>query len=261
MAIHIGGTFHYEILVEEEKVGLNTRLTGKGRTTREPSIHPGLLGYTPEFEVSEGLVILRSRESEHIRRTNKHFVSLNPVASAAFDLGEWFPLVIQGGDLVHFHRSGTGDFGFSVTRNDRLILAMGAIVDTFLGSDLEVRDDPRLSEIGVRNDPRSGDPKSFLDYREKTLEDFRLTVVIQNQSYSLQEGEELLANDYYIFFERAHKIGIPGRQSLLTIAQLNEKLTKETVMNCTKRFTAPSGVGGTWELYTEPSRKWWQIWK
>jgi hypothetical protein len=67
MAIHPGGTFHYEILVEEEKVGLNTHFIGKGRTTREPSIHPGLLGYAPEFEVSEGLFVLRSSESEHTR--------------------------------------------------------------------------------------------------------------------------------------------------------------------------------------------------
>jgi hypothetical protein len=169
--------------------------------------------------------------------------------------------VIQGGDLMYFRRSGTGDYGFSVTRNDRLILAMGAIVGIFLGSDIEVKNDPRLSEIGIRNGPRSDDHEELLLYKEKSLEDFRLTVVIQNQSYTLQEGEELLINDYYIYFERGHKIGIPGKQSLLTIALLNEKLTKETVMNNTKRFIASSGVGGTWELYPEPPRKWWQIWK
>jgi hypothetical protein len=244
MVIGPGGRFQYEILIEEDKVGPKPRLIGKGRTAKDSAGHPGLLGYTPDFELSEGLICLRARESDFIKRPKKRLASNRPLIAISFDLGEALPQVIQDGDLLDFRRSGTGDYGFSLTRNNRLILALGAIDGTHLGSEVEVRNDPRLD-----------DPDLFFKHIWYTLKDYRLTLIVQNHVYTLQEGEELISSSYYVYFERGDEIGLPGRETILGIAQLSEKLTRETVIKCTKRFTVPSDLDREWKQYGWPPIK------
>lgn len=236
MAIHIGGTFDYKISVEEDKAKPKTKWTGKGRTTRHWRVNPGLLGYAPDFELSEGLITLHSTKPKYIRWMTNHFINNDPLTSASFEVGNALNIAIRGGDLLHFHRSCTGDLGFSLIRRDKLVLAMGAIAGAFLGSGAEVREAPRLREL-----------RGFHALYEHTLRDLHVTVRIQNQALDLLEGEEVIVDSYYVFVERAYIVGMPGQQSILSIAKLSEDLTKETVISCTKRFTNPNEMITLWE--------------
>lgn len=250
MAIHIGGTFDYKISVKEDKAKPKTKWTGKGRTTRHWIVHPGLLGYAPDFELSEGLITLHSTEPKYIRWMTKHFINNDPSASASFEVGNALNIAIRGGDRLHLHRSFTGDLGFSLIRSDKLVLAMGAIAGASLGSGAEVREDPRLREF-----------RGLQALYEHTPRDLQVTVLIQNRAFDLHEGQEVIVDSYYVFVERAYRVGMPGQQSILSIAKLSEELTKETVISCTKRFTNPDKMMTLWEQDREPARKRWQVWR
>ena len=100
MAIAPGGTFDYEISIEEYKGSPKPRWIGKARTIRDRAIHPGLLGYAPDFELSKGLVTLRSTDPEHFRRKDKHFIRQRPLALASFEIGD--ALAVQLGIRIFF---------------------------------------------------------------------------------------------------------------------------------------------------------------
>jgi hypothetical protein len=230
-----GGTFDYEIPVEEDKSSPKTRWMGKGQTTRARAYHPGLLGYTPDFELSEGLLTLRSTEPEHIRRTDKHFIEQGILALASHEIGDALAMALRDRDFLYFSRSGSGEYGFSLIRNNILILGMGGIAYLPLGSGIEVIEDPRLRELDIFDD----------DFVPPG--DLRVTVRIQDQSFDLLEGQEVIAGSYHVFVGRDSEVGIPGWGSILSIAQLTGKLTREMVISCTMKFTDAEKMS-RWEL-------------
>src|ERR1044072_7276682 len=229
MAIAPGGTFDYEISIEEYKGSPKPTWIGKARTIRDRAIHPGLLGYAPDFELSKGLVTLRSTDPEHFRRKDKHFIRQRPLALASFEIGDALAMAVGDQDILRFRRSGTGDLGLSLIRREKLILAIGAIAGIPLGSEIRVQEDELLREC-----------QGFRALSEPPLRPLHVKVIILNQALDLLEGEEATVNSYYIFVERTYKIGIPGQQSILSMVRLDESATKEEIIRCTKRFSEPN---------------------
>ena len=92
-----------------------------------------------------------------------------------------------------------------------------------------------------------------------------MKVFIQNQMLSLLEGQEAVVDPYYVFLQRGSRMGEPGERSILSIAQLSEKLTRDVVISCTKKFANPDQMGRRWEVpieatRTKNARKWWHVW-
>jgi len=118
---------------------------------------------------------------------------------------------------------------------------MGAIVGAFLG--LEIK-------VGIGPNPL---------LLKRGIVEACIKVLIQNQLLNLTEGQEVDVGPFYVFVERMFRDGCPGQAAILSIAQLSEKLTREMIMNCTKRFANPN-ISTHAELPVEPAKQWWQVW-
>ena len=221
------GTFEYEVEVRVEKQAdsLGRKWIGKGKTNRDRSQHPGWIGYQPGFELAGDLLTLNSTESLLVRRTDRHFQKwIPPQNSLSLRVGVALGRVLQAGDLLQIERAGTGDFGISLVRNNKLVLAAGAIVGMPMGTGVELHDDDRLR----------GSLLKFI--RGAPPKDLKVTVRIDDQARDLLDNDETQIGDYYIYVGRTHRVGIPGEQSILAIGRLSETLTKQLVRNSVKGF-------------------------
>src|SRR5437763_10083761 len=133
------GTFEYSLIVKRD-TGTQHKWLGRAHSLRDSSIHPGMAGKRPLFDLEDSRLTLRATESKFTRRTNRHFRRWGPPPpSVSFEIGNTPAVVMEAGDQIAFHRHGTGDYALTITRNESLILGVGAITSLPLGNEIQVK--------------------------------------------------------------------------------------------------------------------------
>lgn len=144
MAIPDCGTFQYSVKPKMQKLG-GDGWVGRATSLRDSSEHPGLAGARPHFRLSKGSISLRPTEFALSRWTNKHFREWPSTPSPlSLQVGDAMGLALQDEDVLHLARSGTGDLGVSLLRDEKLVLALGAVFLVPLGAELKLANDPRM---------------------------------------------------------------------------------------------------------------------
>jgi hypothetical protein len=148
MAIPPGGTFDYVVVMKRDP-GTQSRWSGEGRSMRDSSIHPGMFGKRPVFELEHGRLLLRATESKLSMLINRHFRWQRPADPMSFEVGSAPAVVMEQGDRLFFHRFGTGDYALVIMRGESLVLATGSCAKLRLGTEIQVDEDERLAELDL----------------------------------------------------------------------------------------------------------------
>jgi hypothetical protein len=126
------GTFDYLATVASCRSLQRTWTFGSGpleqlRPTGDRRLDSRLVGYSPLVELSRGKLTLRA-----LHRSNAQ------VLAASFEVHCSLMSVLRCHDRLHLVRANTGDLAVSVVRDDRLVLAFGAVTRLQLGSNASV---------------------------------------------------------------------------------------------------------------------------
>ena len=187
-------------------------------------IHPsGLFAYEAEFTADgfrESDVVLHGHEYQN---TNiDRFVGHNPtirfwrdrlvlvageqlhsrLRNFSFAIGDAVPLSARPGDQLYVVRTGSGGIGLSLLRENRLVLAIGAVTAVPLGVNIEVSIGPRSGKIlpNPATDPR-------LDFS------------IDGETMVLRERGLTRIGDYQVYIEHSWEDGIPGTDECVSISR------------------------------------------
>ncbi|MGH9767375.1 MAG: hypothetical protein ACREAB_08075 [Blastocatellia bacterium] len=127
MAIHISGTFEYEAEFTKEGFGASD-ITPHG-TDRSGCNEVRLVGHKPMIRFWDGRLILVASDSD--RRNS----SVRMVSSP---FGDAVSLAARTGDKFYIVRTSSGGIGLSLLREEKLVLAIGAITSVPLGNGVRV---------------------------------------------------------------------------------------------------------------------------
>ena len=134
MAIPLCGTFHYVAVIPdafrpgESVVRAQDATVRPDTRSRHLSGDEPLLGLDPTLSVRDGRLVITASGPQGAR-----------VASASFRVAAELLQAFQAGDVLRLVRVGSGDVGFSVIREDRLLVAIGAASVVPLGAGISVR--------------------------------------------------------------------------------------------------------------------------
>lgn len=160
----------------------------------EPLRDNRLVGLTPILRIVGGDLVLESpgRHRSQIR-------------SATFQLAGSLIAAFQGGDVLWLIRTATGDIGLSLLRDDRLIVAAGAVTVTPLGGAMTVVGGPACDLYSRAREawPR---PDTWVD------------VAVRGEGQRLRRGEHAKIRDYTFSVVRCCEDGIPGTHESLGIS-------------------------------------------
>src|SRR5262245_52853334 len=142
MAMPTSGTFHYRVQVAREGPSV---WVGEGVTLHPADWHPGLVGYRPRFELTNGRVTLRSTETSDSLRSDEHLTRWRPASTVSYEVGGIVGDLLDVGDELLLRRDAMGAKSLCVVRTTELILALGALTGAPLpGSDaVHIEEDPR----------------------------------------------------------------------------------------------------------------------
>jgi hypothetical protein len=141
------GTGDYRVIVEPDMSRQN-RWIGRAHSLRDSSIHPGMAGKRPLFELEGDLITLRATESKISFWMNRRYRPWGrPFGSDMFEVSNIPAVVLQAGDQLSFHRHGTGDYALTIIRNESLILGIGSIAGLPLGKDVQIEEDKRVKDM------------------------------------------------------------------------------------------------------------------
>jgi len=194
MSIPPCGTFHYAGLAAG--AGLPAREwrlvdeSGAPSVLKKPVTDNRLVGLHPRLEVSGGRLILSATDPERAQ-----------VASASFELDRGLVGLFAVGDLLHLARTPTGDLGVSLSRDDQLIFAVGAITHVPLRADLAVRNGPART------------PWDEWPRRETWVD-----VSAGSEGARLRAGEQATIGNYKFCVVRSYVDGVPGQCESLAIS-------------------------------------------
>lgn len=133
-----GGTFHHEAVLRRRPGGV---WRGRAEPARIDVGHPGMAGRRPLVDLCGDRVTLRRSESI-FARLNEHYQRWGqPASRVSFAVGPVVSAVVEDGDLLRVTRAGTGDFIVTLTRGQRCLVALGAIVGQ-LGPTILLEEDP-----------------------------------------------------------------------------------------------------------------------
>ena len=136
----------------ERAAGAQDQWCGRAHTVRDYSIHPGMVGRRPLFDLEHGRILLRSTESRLGIFTNAHFRRWGGAAkSASFEVGGAPVAITQQGDQLSFHKFGTGDLALTIMRNESPELGIGSLVSLPLRREIQVEEDARIKELWLYN--------------------------------------------------------------------------------------------------------------
>ena len=149
MAIHSSGTFDYRGVIPgvaasgSFECDLAQRTVSEdGRMASGAPDHKRLVGWAPRLVVRDaGLTPHASADRPLVARHSFTLHANDQRASmrtAAFHVESTILQRLEAGDVLHLVRGAGGDLGLSVLRDDRLVVAAGAIAAVPVGSDLSV---------------------------------------------------------------------------------------------------------------------------
>ena len=169
----------------------------------DSSDYPGLAGALPHFQLSNGSVTLRPHESDRSHLANRYLRERRwSPSQLAFQVGEALELTLQQGDTLLLSYSETCDFGISLLRDDKLVLALGDVFTMPLGTEVKLANDPRMRHhrlwheiaVGLRNPntrlvwihPQDGDLASWKARLEGYSTGHHLIVAVREPGHELR---------------------------------------------------------------------------
>jgi hypothetical protein len=178
--IHPSGTFEYEAEFTSDTFGeWHAVLRGRARKGTKDK---RLVGLSPDVKFGNDRLVLVASE-----RSN------SSVRSASFAVGDAIPVAAQPGDKLHVVRTGRGGIGLSLLREDRLVVATGAVTAVPLGTNITVIQGPH----GLYG---------FEELRGKEWIELQLG----SEKLVLRERGVTTIGDYEVYFEHGWEFGYPG---------------------------------------------------
>ena len=186
--IHRSGTFEYQAEFTAE--GFSSSDIVLHGTDRRGGNKDCLLGSNPKIRFwNERLVLIASEQS----KAN--------VRNVSFPIGDAVCTTARAGDRLYLTRTGAGGIGMSLLRQQKLILATGAITAVPLGPDIQ-------ASIS------SGNAHDWEDAAAEARIEFRAG----SEQLSLREREVAKIGDYHIYIERCWEHGMPGTDECVSLS-------------------------------------------
>ena len=199
MVIHSSGTFEYA-----------ASFTKEGFSTSDIVLHGAdlsgknderLVGLNPRIRFWNDRLVLIASESRKSCMRN-----------VSFPIGDAVKLAARPGDQLYLVRTGSGGIALSLLRQEKLILATGAITSVPLGRDIqEVR---RAADV----DPRGFEVDTWLE------------LSVQSERLILREREVLEKGGYHIYVERCWEDGEPGTDECVSLCLADDSAMKIAAM-------------------------------
>lgn len=184
VAIPLSGTFEYQAEFTGESFG-SSDIVLRG-TDLGGHDAARLVGLNPTIRFwNERIVIVA---------TDQHKSSARNVS---FSFGSAVSLSALPGDRLYLVRTGAGGIGLSVLREQKLVLAVGAVTATPLGKDVQVNRRPRNSYEDPIIDP-------WLEVRV-------------GEGFHLREREVAEVGGYHFYIERTWEDGVPGIDECISV--------------------------------------------
>jgi hypothetical protein len=198
--IHRSGTFEYEAEFTENgfsESGIilyGSDLSG-GKIDR-------LVGHKPTIRFSHDRVVLVASEQSN-----------SNVRNVSFAIGDAVPLSARPGDRLNLVRTGSGGIGLSLLRQDRLILAAGAVTAIPLGTNIQAKRDSLDEELW-----ETPNADTWLDFR------------VGSEQSILRGRDVSVIGNYHIYIERCWRSGLPGTDECVAISLGEDSAMKLAAM-------------------------------
>jgi hypothetical protein len=194
--IHRSGTFEYEAEFtrdgfSESDIVLYGADLSRGKIDR-------LVGHKPMIRFWRDRIVLVASEKANSSTRN-----------VSFAIGDAVPRSARPGDRLYLVRTGSGGIGLSLLRQDRLILAIGAVTAVPLGTNIQARPEP------VDEEPwETPNADTWLEFR------------VGNEQSNLRERAASVIGNYHIYVERCWRPGLPGTDECVSMTLEDDSAMK-----------------------------------
>jgi hypothetical protein len=218
MSIHPAATFLYRLVLR------GTEAPWRLIATLAPIVSTGddefdarLVGHSPAVDIWGDRIALIARH-RRLAATAAAFMTIDPHITRHF----------QGGDVLWLVRTGAAGLGASVVRNERLVLAVGAVTALPLGDNVQIVSvgeeiDPMkasftselsIDEIFNREAPEeTGAPLPPFDESE-----CRIRITVSGQEYLFDSGDTSKVGPYDVLVERGYIPGFLGTDACVALS-------------------------------------------
>jgi len=222
--IHSSGIFEYEAEFTKDGFGDSDIVVyGSDLSGRKVK---RLAGHKPMIRFWRDRVVLVASDKPN-----------STVRNVSFAIGDAVPLSARPGDRLYLVRTGAGGIGLSLLRQERLVLATGAVTAVPLGRDFHT-----IRRPGNKDSWKSPLLDTWLEFR------------IGKEQVILRERETTEIGGYNIYVEHGWKDGVPGTDECVSVSALDgpsmmiaamrsailvaNGVLKMTGWDCTEHFTA-----------------------
>jgi hypothetical protein len=195
--IHPSGTFEYEAEFTSESFS-DSDIVLHGTALSVENLDR-LVGHNPKIRFWHDRLVLVASGKLNSR-----------VRNASFAIGNAVPLAARPGDRLYLVRTGLGGIGLSLLRQERVVLAIGAIAAVPLGREVQAI---RHSE-GMNHWNHFAADTSWLEFR------------VGSERLILRERGVSEIGDYYIYIERGWEYGEPGTDECVSVCVADDSAMK-----------------------------------
>jgi hypothetical protein len=189
MAMPLCGTFHYVAAVPDGFEVSRTPIRARDESGPTDSCYPDpllgsrLVGFAPSIEIRGHRIVITASSRERAE-----------VSAASFAMEPELIAVLRGGDVIRVVREKTGDVGVAVLRDERLVVAIGAVSALPLGEGVSV----------------GGGPAEATGY---------VAVRVGAETARLGQDEPVQMGDYEVQVVRPAVDGIPGHRESVAVCR------------------------------------------
>jgi hypothetical protein len=230
----LGGSrvFRYLVQTGQTEAADGLRSHGSAISLGEPLDYHGFASLHPDSLLRDEWMALQLVSSDSSRSGHLCSDSREPfVQTGVVRVGTAIISALQDGDILYFHHSATGDRGISLLRDEQLVVALGSVIGLPLGKGVSARNENRIQWLKFIRKVGSNPPGNSY-----------VLISIQQTKLRLREGDEARVGSFYAYVERIFREGYPGEDSILGLACLSDRLTKQAVVKSVNSEIA-IGVG------------------
>src|SRR5215831_15900986 len=217
MAIHPAATFLYRLVLPETEapwLAAASLEDPTARTTGDDEYDARLVGHSPAAYIWGDRIALIARQRRLAARAAA-FIAIDPDITRH----------LQGGDVLWLVHTGAAGLGASVVRNERLVLAVGAVTAVPCGGNVQI------VSVREKTDPTTSDPEPAFDDlfdgepRKQTggfnlfeAIECRIQLAVSGEVYLFGSGDRSTAGPYDVLVARGFITGIPGTPECVAVA-------------------------------------------
>lgn len=190
--IHSSGTFRYE--AEFTSNGFSDSDVVLQGTTMDSRDEDRLVGHHPTIRFWRDRLVLIASEKARSSTRNSSFV-----------IGDAVPLSARPYDRLHVVRTGSGGIGLSLLRENKLVLAIGAVTAVPLGMNINVFERPERKGL-------------MSAYTAETSLEFQ----VESEQLHLKDRGVTTIGPYEVYIEHCWQDGIPGVDECVSLCGAND---------------------------------------